>query len=177
MDEMEEGQIIERCRQGDLDAYKRIYERYEQPLLRTACRILGRQQEAEDAVQEAFLKLHRGMESYQSGSRFSTYLFRILLNTCFDFLRKRKGAEFADIDTATVPFHSAHEMQHTLAEAIATLPYQMKACFTLFAIEEFTQDEIGRILGINSGNVKSNIHRAKQKLRAWLSKTSRGENG
>ncbi len=79
MDRADEERTIERCRHGDLEAFKLIYDRYEQPLLRTAVRMLGRQQDAEDAVEDAFLKLYRGIDSFCSGSRFSTFLFRILL--------------------------------------------------------------------------------------------------
>ncbi len=175
MDRIEEEQTIERCRHGDLEAYKMIYERYEKPLLRTAVRLLGRQQDAEDAVQDAFLKLYRGIDSFRSGSRFSTYLFRILLNSCFDILRKREKADFEDTDISRLPVHSAHEVRHSLAEAVGMLPRQMKACFTLFAVEEFTHEEVGRILGISPGSVKANVHRAKQKLRAWLSASSQEE--
>lgn len=168
MDRVEEELTIERCRHGDVEAYRLIYERYEQPLLRTAVRMLGRQQDAEDAVQDTFLKLYRGIDSYRSGSVFSTYLFRILLNSCYDILRKRKKAVFADADIDKLPFCSSHEVRHGLAEAVGMLPRQMKACFTLFAVEQFTQDEVGQILGISPGSVKAHVHRAKQKLRAWL---------
>lgn len=70
---MDEEAIVQRCKEGDLMAYRLLYERYEQPFLRTAYRMLGRQQDAEDAVQDTFLKLHRGIRHYKCGSRFSTY--------------------------------------------------------------------------------------------------------
>ena len=87
---MVESDIVHRCQQYDLSAYKMIYERYEQPLLHTAVRMLGQLQDAEDAVQITFLKLYRGIQNYNYSSRFSTSLFRILMNACFDILRKRK---------------------------------------------------------------------------------------
>ena len=66
MDQMDEREMIERCRAGDLDAFRRIYDRYGQPLLRTAARLLGNPQEAEDAVQETFLKLYRAIGGVRS---------------------------------------------------------------------------------------------------------------
>ena len=92
MDHYQEEQVVEKCRQGDLSAYRMIYDRYEQPLLRTACRVLGQQQDAEDAVQDTFMKLYRGIHGFHRGARFSSYLFRILLNSCTDILRKKKRA-------------------------------------------------------------------------------------
>jgi len=175
MDLMDEEQIIERCRAGDLNAYRRIYDRYGQPLLRTAMRLLGRPQEAEDAVQETFLKLFRGLGGFRSGARFSTYLFQILHNTCVDMLRKRKPAagDVTEMDVLGVP--SSHELAHSLTQAIDGLPGQIKACFVLFAVEQYSQEEVADILGVNVGTVKISVHRARKKLRAWLGSVPAGE--
>ena len=166
---MDEEAIVQRCKEGDLMAYRLLYERYEQPFLRTAYRVLGRQQDSEDAVQEAFLKLHRGVHHYKSGSRFSTYFFRILLNSCYDIIRKRGPELSMDTNIAVPSYHSSTEIKQSIEQAIAALPDQMRVCFILFAIEEFKQDEIAQILGISVGTVKASIHRARIKLRSWLS--------
>lgn len=171
---MDEEQTIERCRAGDLTAYKQIYDRYSQPLLRTAQRLLGRPQEAEDAVQETFLKLYRGISGFRRGARFSTYLFQILNNTCIDMLRKRKPQNDA-VDAEMLPAASSHELRHSLAEAVESLPAKMKSCFILFAIEQFSHEEAAEILGVDAGTVKANVHRARKKLRAWLAAGPLGE--
>lgn len=169
MDPFQEQQVVEKCRQGDLSAYRMIYERYEQPLLRTACRMLGQQQDAEDAVQDTFMKLYRGLHGFQRGARFSSYLFRILLNSCTDILRKRKKTIIREFDDALHSGPPSHEeINHSLAQMVGMLPPRMKICFTLSAVEQFTYEEIAEILSISMGSVKSNIHRARQKLRAWL---------
>ena len=175
MDTMDEEQIIERCRAGGLDAYRQIYDRYGQPLLRTAMRLLGRPQEAEDAVQETFLKAFRGIDGFRGGARFSTYLFQILHNTCMDILRKRKPAagDVAEMDVPGVP--SSPELAHSLAQAVDGLPGQMKACFVLFAVEQYSHEEVADILGVSVGTVKISIHRARKKLRAWLCSVPAGE--
>ena len=170
---MDEENIIQRCREGDIMAYRWLYERYEQPFLRTAARMLGRQQEAEDAVQETFLKLHRGIHLYRSGSKFSSYFFRILLNTCYDIIRKRGPEQSEDFDKAGLSHHTSVELRHSLEQAIASLPDQMRACFVLFAVEGLNQAEIAQILGINIGTVKSTIHWARSKLRDWLAVTGK----
>jgi RNA polymerase sigma-70 factor (ECF subfamily) len=166
---MDEESIIRRCQEGDLMAYRAIYERYEQPLLRTALRILGQKQDAEDAVQEAFLKLYRSINSYKKGSKFSTYLFRILLNSCFDILRKRKRAGFNIGEIEALPYYPGHESYFNIERAIEMLPQQMRTCFILFAVEEFGQEEIAQILNKSLGTVKATVHRAKARLRSLLS--------
>ena len=166
---MDEESIIQRCQEGDLMAYRVIYERYEQPLLRTALRILGQKQDAEDAAQEAFLKIFRGINNYRRGSKFSTYLFRILLNSCFDILRKRGRAEFKDMETEDLPFYPRHESSFNIERAIDSLPQQMRICFVLFAVEEFELEEIAQVLNKSLGTVKAAVHRAKAKLRFLLS--------
>lgn len=164
---MDEDQIIARCQAGDLAAYRQIYDRYSQPLLRTALRLLGRPQEAEDAVQETFLKLYRGISGFRRGARFSTYLFQILNNACIDMLRKRKP-QSDSVDAERLPVASSHELGHSLTQAVESLPAKMKACFILFAVEQFSQEEAADILGVDVGTVKTNVHRARKKLRTWL---------
>jgi RNA polymerase sigma-70 factor (ECF subfamily) len=171
---MDEEAIIEKCKRGDLMAYRMIYERYEQPFLRTAFRMLGRQQEAEDAVQDTFLKLYRGIHHYRSGTRFSSYIFRILINSCYDILRKRSPEVSLDLNKTEHYHQPSGETRHSIKEAITALPDQMRACFVLFAIEGFKQEEIAEVLGIKVGTVKATVHWAKARLRTWFS-TSRKE--
>ncbi len=168
MDAQQEALIVERCRAGDLSAYRQIYERYEQPLLRTAFRMLGRRQEAEDAVQDTFLKLYRGIGGFRSGSNFSTYLFRILINACTDMKRKRGSTVFEDMDAERIPSRTAAESGACLSQVVDRLPERMKECFVLNAVEEFTLQEVADMLKINIGSVKASVHRARKKLRTWL---------
>jgi RNA polymerase sigma-70 factor (ECF subfamily) len=164
---MDEDTVIERCRAGDLSAYRQIYDRYSRPLLSTALRLLGRPQEAEDAVQDTFLKLYRGIGGFRHGARFSTYLFQILHNACIDMLRRRApDGDGGEAEAAGAA--STHELRHSLAEAVDSLPARMKSCFVLFAVEQFSQDETAEILGVDPGTVKANVHRARKKLRTWL---------
>lgn len=163
--------MIALCRRGDLAGYRLVYERYSGPLLRFAVRILGRTQEAEDAVQETFLKLYRGIAGFRSGARFSTYLFQILRNACVDAMRKRKPIAYDVEDPQAgggpaVP--PSHELRHALVQAVDRLPGQMREAFVLFAIEGFSQDEAAEILGISVGALKTHVHRARKRLRAWL---------
>ena len=165
---MEEEDVVARCRKGDLAAYRDLYIRYEQPFLRTALRILGRPQEAEDAVQETFLKLHRGIGHYREGSKFSTYFFRILINTCLDLLRKRRFETGSPLNEDTAGGLPPREIDPALERAIEALPERMKTCFYLFAVEELRLNDIARSLDLSVGAVKANIHHARVKLRRNL---------
>lgn len=167
--QVQEDQIIKDCQKKDIGAYKMIYDRYEQPLLHTALRILGQQQDAEDAVQMTFIKLYRNIQNYHFGAKFSTYLFRILINTCFDLLKKRNRLKFQEIDLQQIPAYSSPEPKIYVEKAILRLPRRMRACFVLYAVEGVPQGEIAEILRISVGGVKSNIHHAKTRLRAFLS--------
>jgi len=169
----EEQEILQRCRRGDLPAYRLIFERYEQPFLRTAWRLLGRRQEAEDAVQETFLKFHRRIGQYREGSKFSTYFFRILINTCTDILRKRRREPAGPLEEPVTGASSSHELRHSIERAIDGLPERMRSCFLLFAVEELSQEEIAGILEISVGAVKANIHHARVKLRESLAASRR----
>jgi len=84
-----EHEIIRRCQQGDLRAYEIIYRHFEPALLGLGLRMLGRQEDAEDAVQTAFLRLYRAINQFQFSAKFSTYFFRIMMNVCFDLMQKR----------------------------------------------------------------------------------------
>ncbi len=168
MNLIDEETIIEMCRQGDLAGYRMLYDRYNAPLLRVALRMLGRLQDAEDAVQETFLKLFRSIGGFRRGARFSTYLFQILNNTCIDAIRRKKNTDADPADAETIGTASFHELSHSLTEAVDSLPEQMKACFVLFAVEQFSQEEAAEILGVSVGTVKTSVHRARKKLRTWL---------
>jgi RNA polymerase sigma-70 factor (ECF subfamily) len=169
---LDEEDLIRRCQEGDLMAYRSLYERYEQPFLRTALRLLGRRQDAEDAVQEAFLKFYKKVDHYRGGSNFSTYFFRILINCCYDILRLRRPETALDDVSSGLGRDSAPELRYSLDRAIAALPKQMRACFVLFAVEDLRQEEIAQILEISVGAVKAHVHRAKARLRARLSLSS-----
>jgi RNA polymerase sigma-70 factor (ECF subfamily) len=173
---MNEDKIIKQCQRYDMSAYNEIFQRYEQPLLRIALRILGNQQDAEDAVQTTFLKLYRGIKNFRFNSKFSTYLFRILINNCFDRLREKKRMKLDPLEQVEPSYTSEPGVKFQLEKAIDALPPQKRTCFVLFAIEDFKQTEIAEILNMKIGTVKSNIFYAKTLLRAMLSKVLNEEN-
>ena len=166
---MQESTIIARCQEGDIGAFEWIYERYGQVLLHTANRMLGQKQDAEDAVQTTFIKLYRGIGKFRHDAKFSTYLFRILMNVCYDMIKKSAKMKTQDIETVEPSISQSTPLKMELEEAMTRLPAQQKACFVLFAVEGIPQLEIGEMLGLSLGGVKSNIHHAKNKLKQMLS--------
>lgn len=173
--QMDEIQIIQRCQEQDLTAFKMLFERYEQPLLRTALRMLGQQQDAEDAVQTTFIKLHRGIKNFRLEARFSTYLYQILMNVCIDTMRKKGRQRTFPVKEEILADDPPAEMSYKLEKALLSLPERMRACFILFAIEEVRQEEIAQVMGLTVGGVKAHIHHAKVKLRDILSQPYEGE--
>jgi len=131
--------------------------------------MLGRQEDAEDAVQTAFLKLYRAINQFQFSAKFSTYLFRIMMNVCFDVIQKRRRKKEQDARELEISHSPGVELRLQLEEAINTLPEGMRACFVLFALEEMKQDEIAGILNLSVGTVKAQVFHAKARLRTLLS--------
>jgi RNA polymerase sigma-70 factor (ECF subfamily) len=134
--------------------------------------MLSQQQDAEDALQITFLKLYRSLQNFRFDSNFSTYLFRIMVNVCFD-IRKTRKFQKVELDEATLPaFQVNHDLQIQLEQAIRVLPERMRVCFILFAIEGLKQNDIAEILELSVGAVKSHIFHAKVRLRKILADTS-----
>ena len=161
-----ERETIEACRRGDLDAYERIFREHWRRLLGVALRMLGDQADAEDAVQTAFIRLHRGIGRYRGEAGLGTWLMRILINVCHDTLRARKR-RFELRPAEPVPA-AGPDLRLQLEEAILSLPERMRACFVLYAVEGFPQKEIAEMLRIREGTVKAQVFQAKERLRAIL---------
>jgi len=162
----EDDEILRQCRTGNLHAFERLYKKYSDGLYRTAHRMLGSKEEAEDALQITFTKLYQAMENFRGEAKLSTYIFRILLNVCHDLNRKHKSIE-RDYQPDFI-FQPRHELQIQLDDAIRLLPERMRECFVLFAIEGFKQSEIAGMLNVTTGTVKAHIFQAKEKLKSSL---------
>ena len=161
-----ERETIAACRRGDLDAYERLFRDHWRRLLGVAVRMLGDQADAEDAVQTAFIRLHRGIGRFRGEAGIGTWLMRILINACHDALRARKRR--FELQPAEPAPAAGPDLRLQLEEAILSLPERMRACFVLFAVEGFPQKEIAEMLQIREGTVKAQVFQAKERLRAIL---------
>lgn len=167
-----EVEIIRSCQDGDIKAYEKIFRHFEQPLLVTALKMLHNKEDAQDAVQIAFVKLYHNVKRYEFRSKFSTYLFRIVINVCLDMIKKKKNRRTLPLPDQDPSYRTTDDLRLQLEEAIAMLPDRMRACFVLFAVEEFKQSEIAEILNLSVGGVKAQIFHAKARLRTLLSDSS-----
>jgi RNA polymerase sigma-70 factor, ECF subfamily len=165
------------CQSGDLRAYERLYRIYGARMKNMARNLLGTTADAEDAVQETFLKVQRGIASFRGQSSFATWTFRILINTCYDVrrsrLRKKEVANEPEGEEATkrpeprAP--AAHpSLRMALERAVASLTRHQRDVFLLYEVEGFHHAEIAGMLGITETASKNTLFQAKKSLRKAL---------
>jgi len=174
--------LAERCRSGAPGAFEELYRTYSPRLFGLACRMVGRT-EAEDLLQDIFLTAHRKLGLYKGESSLGTWLFRLATNQCLDFLRSR-GARLAQlteaIDDEPAAVAAAGTMRGAvdrldLERALANLPPGCRAVFVLHDVEGLEHREIGDMLGISDGTSKSQLHKARLRLRAALTGRATGQ--
>lgn len=174
---------IELCKlaaDGSLAAFEIIYQRYHRRTYSLALRMTQSQTEAEDLTQEVFIQLFRKIGSFRGDSAFSTWLHRMTVNQVLMHFRKRsvkneKTSEDGEIPEQAVPGSiNPSKMQVidkiALKNAIAELPSGYKKVFVLHDIEGFEHEEVARMMGISVGTSKSQLHKARLKLRTLLAK-------
>ena len=167
------------CAAGDAKVFEEIYRRFGERMKSVAWSHLRNVSDAEDAVQETFLKIHRSAKTFTGEASFSTWAFRILVNTCFDVLRRRKRRvdETNLDDTVETAERTAPSVDDTkriaLRRMLDELPEQRRAVFTLFEIEGLSHAEIGEILGISEGNSKWILFATKKELQQKWTKRER----
>lgn len=170
--------LVERCRQGDLGAFEELYQAHAGRLFSVACRILGNPSDAEDVLQEIFLSAHRKLDGFRGDSALGTWLYRLATNQCLDYLRSR-GARMNQVtDTLDDAPVAAGPAGRGLAEqtvtkmdlerALTRLPDGCRAAFVLHDVEGLEHREVAEALGIAEGTSKSQVHKARQRLRALL---------
>jgi RNA polymerase sigma-70 factor (ECF subfamily) len=132
--------------------------------------ILANHEDAEDALQETFMRLYKYIHRFRFKSAFSTWLYRIAVNTCYDVARRSTPRDAVEFDeTWASSEKSSIEARMQLEEALAQLPVKMRTCFVLFAVEGFKQAEIADIVKTKLGTVKAQVYAAKRRLRDLLS--------
>ena len=182
---MDEQFLIERLKQGDEAAFKKIVETWQDMVYNTAIGILQNAEDAEDVSQEVFVQVFESVKSFKAESKFSTWLYRITVSKALDHLRKKKRKKrFAYIQSIfganneTVidkpDFHHPgvtldnKERAATLFKAINQLPENQKIAFTLHKLEGLSYQEISDIMKTSISSVESLMHRAKNNLKRLL---------
>ncbi|HET7711091.1 MAG TPA: RNA polymerase sigma factor [Thermoanaerobaculia bacterium] len=169
----EDLRIAAACAAGDPAVFEGVYQRFGERMKSIAYNHLGNIGDAEDAVQEAFLKVHRAARSYTGDAAFATWIYRILVNTCYDLLRKRKRRpveEVTDEEFERTASTVDETKRLTLRKLLNRLPEQRRSVFTLFEIEGLSHAEISQVLGITEANSKWILFSTKKQLQQeWKS--------
>lgn len=170
--------LVDRCRNGDLSAFEEVYRAHAGRLYSLAWRMLGNPTDAEDLVQEIFLSAHRKLDSFRGDAALGTWLYRLGMNQILDHLRSRaaRAGQLTDgIDDATLvedamarKLDAAAIDRVDLERAIAQLPEGCRAAFVLHDIEGLEHREVAEVLGVAEGTSKSQVHKARLRLRALL---------
>lgn len=175
--------LIKRCQKGDIDAFEELISKYQKTAYNIALKTLKNPEDAMDASQEALIKVYKSMKTFKSDSKFSTWLYRIVVNTCLDYIKKQSKAKVYSLDKEletndgeikrevrdnSLTPEEAFEKKETkklVRDSIHKLDEKHKAVIVLRDIEGFSYDEIADIIECNIGTVKSRIKRAREKLK------------
>lgn len=166
--------IIDRCKHGDEKAFEQLYTLYAKAMYNVAYRVTGREEEAEDVLQDAFISAFKNIHAYRGDSPFGAWLKRIVINKGINVLRNRKQ-DIVPVDEKTElipeeePFVYKEELSvEKVRKALMQLPDGYRNVLSLYLLEGYDHQEIAEILKINESTSKSQLNRAKAKLKDIL---------
>lgn len=167
--------IVRRVLTGDTEAFGILVERHHDRCVRLALHIIGNREDAEDAVQDTFLRAYRYLGGYRERERFAAWLYRILVNQCRTVLARRRRGETAlpEWERAAPDASDEHDaeraaLQEELERALALLPPDQREAVVLKFGEDLTYDEMSAITGAGTSALKMRVKRACARLRALL---------
>ncbi len=170
--------LVEACRRGDVAAFEALFHRHGSKMKSIALNLMGNPSDAEDAVQDAFLKVHRGIRNFRGQSAFSTWMYRILVNACYDMRRRgmrrleEPAPEMEEGEELPHPPAPAanHPLRMALEKCVGQLSEAYRSVFLLYEVEGFRHTEIAEMLGISEGASKNRLFEAKRELRQMLTR-------
>src|SRR5688500_13655488 len=177
-------ELVARATAGDLESFNQLVARWERPIYALAYRTLGREEDARDVAQEAFMRAYRGLRGFKGQAKFSSWLYRITLNLCRDWIRRERRAPVVSLPEGTDPTDLAderaaptesvedlvarREMSDAVARAMAELPEEQRAAILLKEYHGLTSQEIADTLGCPLSTVKTRLYQGLSVLRRRL---------
>ncbi len=185
--ELNDKELVKRAQGGDLPAYDELMRRHQGKIYGLIYNMTSNQQDAEDLVQEVFLKGYKVLDRFQGKSSFYTWIYRIAVNRTINYVKQRRNRSalslndldlsiesdpaYVELSSRDTPFRdtSLSEMQEKLNAALQTLSEKHRAVVVLHDIQGVPHEEIGKMMGCSSGTVRSRLFYARQQLQAELS--------
>lgn len=181
---MNDEEIIKRVLDGEIDLFEKIVEKYQNKVYGIIYHTIKNQNDVEDLAQEVFVKIYKNLSKFKGDSSLYTWIYKITVNLCLDELRKKRNIIYLDEKIATeegelekelpsnektqVEIYEEKELKEKLYKCIEKLPESQKVMIVLRDIKGFSYDEIAKITDIKIGTVKSQINRARLKLKDLL---------
>ncbi len=182
MSEERDEDLVRRYVGGDRSAFGVLVERHERRVYNLALRMTGREEDARDATQEAFLTAFRKLSSFRGEAAFTTWMHRVTINACYDLLRKRRRAPLLDrlpdheIEPPPAPDHAQATIEAIdVQRAIMEVPEDFRAVLLLHDVQDLAYDDIALALDVPIGTVKSRLHRGRVALARALGEPSSRE--
>ena len=169
---MTDDELVRRHLDGHRDAFTELVRRHEDRVFALATRLMGNRQDARDATQEVFLQLLRKLDRYESRAAFTTWLYRVAANVCYDLLRQRRRQPVLAPEADPPPLEDPRagepfigvELRPELSRALAELSEDFRTVVVLHDIEQLRYQDIADALDIPVGTVKSRLSRGRQEL-------------
>jgi RNA polymerase sigma-70 factor (ECF subfamily) len=181
-------ELVARATEGDADSFNQLILRWERPIFALAYRVIGREDDARDVCQEAFLRAYRALKGFKGQAKFSSWLYRITLNLCRDWMRRERrtpivptpeGVDVLDLAAERGPTASIEdlaataEMSRVVARAMSKLPEEQRTAIILKEYHGLTFQEISDLQGCPLSTVKTRLYQGLSVLRRELAESER----
>ena len=167
-----ETELAEACKRGNVRAFESLYAMHSARMKSLAFHLVGSRADAEDAVQETFLKVYRAVRTFEGHSSLSTWIYRILLNCCYDTIRNRQRLS-ESAPPSEFPSDSKVPLKIALERALTLIGERQRLVFLMFEVEGLKHSEIAAILEVPEGTSRSWLFEAKTQLKRLLLETAK----